>query len=121
MLTIDSTNRITMINGDTAYINVTVDNYTFVDGDRVTITVAETPAYRVASICKTITKGDSDTTNGYFNEDGSCTFIFQPGDTALLAAGSYVFDVQLNLVDGRVDTIIGPSTLTIIQGITKLK
>lgn len=109
MFRIDTGNRITMINGDTAYITLTVNEYQLSPGDSIRFTVKKTIKDRLPLISKEITD---------FNEDGTCTIILYPDDTYSLEAGSYLFDVQLTLSDGRIDTIIGPSTLNIITGIT---
>lgn len=125
MFKIETGNKITIINGDTGFFNLVVDDYEFTDGDMVTFTVASSTNYRTPIIDKTIIKGEENLDedgllNGVFNEDGSCTFFLNPKDTATLS-GSYVYDIQLNLVDGRVDTIIGPSTFTVQQGVTHKK
>ena len=125
MFKIETGNKIVTINGDTGYFNIIVDDYAFVDGDMVTFTAASSQNYRSPNISKSIIKGkenldeDGDVM-GYFNEDGSCTFLIHSKDTALLN-GDYMYDVQLNLADGRVDTIIGPSTLTVKKGVTHKK
>ena len=108
MFKIESGNRMTIINGDTGYFNVNIDNYTFVEGDMVTFTAASSQNYRNPDISKSIIMGGENKDNdgdimGYFNEDGSCTFVLHSKDTALLN-GDYMYDVQLNLVD---DIIIG--------------
>ena len=108
MLIIDKNNKITMINGDTGILNLKVSNHILKDGDRVTLTVKATLDAKPL-ISKTI-----DT----FNEDGTCSIVLDPMDTVSLKAGTYIYDIQLNLADGRVDTIIGPVAFTIIRGVT---
>ena len=109
MLIIDKTNKITIINGDTGILKLKVSNYTLSAGDSVTLTVKANATDPAPKLSKTITE---------FNSDGTCTIVLDPSDTVNLAAGAYVYDVQLNLSDGRVDTIIGPTTFTIIRGVT---
>ena len=108
MLVIDKNNRITIINGDTGILNLKVSNYALKEGDTVTLTVKATLDAKPL-ISKVI---DS------FNEDGTCTIVLDPSDTVGLRAGTYIYDIQLNLSDGRVDTIIGPVSFTIIRGVT---
>lgn len=125
MFKIETGNKITIMNGDTGFFNVTVDDYEFVIGDRVTFTVKSKITDSSPTIAKTLTMGGNNfdeegDVNGYFNEDGTCTFVLNSKDTARLA-GSFIYDIQLNLADGRVDTIIGPATFTVIKGVTHLK
>ena len=54
-----------------------------------------------------------------FLEDGSCILILDSEDTQKLDAGTYYYDVQVSLADGRVDTIIGPCKLVINKGVTE--
>lgn len=42
----------------------------------------------------------------------------EPEDTSNLDFGKYIYDVQLTLEDGTVDTIIAPSTFNILSEVT---
>lgn len=108
MFTIDNdTNTMTIVKKDTASFNVALDNYTLTDGDRVTFTIAkeveqETPLRQIivtdfidGVALVPITSEDSD-----------------------LDIGSYLYDVQINLADGRVDTVIGPAKFVVKGGVT---
>ena len=125
MFKIETGNKMTIINGDTAWFDIHVEGYTFVEGDMVTFTVAESKNYTMTIISKSIILGSDNLDEdgdikGCFNDDGSCTFFLQPKDTAK-RIGTYVYDIQLNLVDGRIDTIVGPSQFTVQQGVTHKK
>ena len=109
MLAIDKNNKITMINGDTAYIDLTLDNYALSEGDAVTITIKRKVTDTTPALTKTFRE---------FNEDGSCTIIFLPEETYGLEATNYIYDIQVNMIDGRVDTVIGPATFSIVRGVT---
>ena len=111
MLNIDSkTNKITIINGDTGFIHLVVDNYKLVLGDVVRFTVKSNIYDNEEVIAKDYTD---------FLEDGSCIIEFESQDTRDLDAGTYYYDVQVSLSDGRVDTIIGPCKLVINKGVTE--
>ena len=45
-------------------------------------------------------------------------FALMPDDTSNLKYGSYVYDVQLTLSDGRVETIIEPSEFIVAPEVT---
>lgn len=108
MFTIDNdTNKMTIVKKDTASFNVALDNYELTDGDRVTFTIAkeveqETPIKQIVvedfidgAALVSITSEDSD-----------------------LDIGDYLYDVQINLADGRVDTVIGPAKFVVKGGVT---
>lgn len=106
MFTIDSENRIEVIKGDTGVIELALDNYNLKDGDKVYFTV----------------KANYDSERLIFKEitsfvDGKVKFEFSPEDTNI-AIGMYLYDVQCNLADGRVDTVIKPNSFKVLGGIT---
>lgn len=108
MLNIDSkTNKITIVNGDTGNINFAIENYKLKEGDTVFFTVKSHNGNE--ELVKKIQT---------FNEDGSCLIYLTKDDTFDLS-GIYYYDVQVNLKDGRVDTIIGPARFYVIKGLTE--
>ena len=46
-------------------------------------------------------------------EDGNANIEITPNDTKDIPFKTYVYDIQLNRVDGTVNTIIPPSNFTI--------
>ena len=46
-------------------------------------------------------------------------FEFTPKNTANLACGKYVYDVQVNLADGSIYTVINPAQFIITKGVTE--
>jgi len=99
-------NRITVIQGDTGILDLALDNYQLKEGDKVYFTVKEGyDGERL--IFKEVTEFT----------DGKAKFIFTAEDTNL-EAGTYKYDVQCNLADGRVDTVIKPTEFKILGGIT---
>ena len=88
-------------------MNLNIDNYTFVDGDIVYFTV----------------KKDISDTNYKFQkvvkefEDNVAIIKLSSKDTSL-EAGEYLYDIQLSLKDGRVDTVVSPTLFEVVDGVT---
>ena len=101
-------NNITIVKKDTAAITIQLDNYQLGAGDVVRFTVAAELESPNPLISKTISD---------FEVDGSCIISLTTEDTNL-DADTYYYDVQVNLADGRVDTIIGPAKFKIVEGVT---
>lgn len=101
-------NNITIVMKDTAAITIQLDNYQLGTGDVVHFTVAaelESPNPLISKVIST------------FEEDGSCIISLDTTETDL-PADTYYYDVQVNLADGRVDTIIGPAKFKVVEGVT---
>lgn len=99
---------IKVIQGDTGIFDLTLDNYTLKEGDKVYFTVKED--YNSAPmIFKEVDEF----------EDGRAKFILTSKDTNI-EVGTYLYDVQCNLADGRVDTVITPNQFQVIGGITSV-
>ena len=120
MLNIDSkTNKITIINGDTGIIHIQIDNYQLKEGDVLRFTVKSNAHDDEEIIKKDIDTFDTANPDGYFLENGSCIILLKSEDTQLEKAGTYFYDIQVNLSDGRIDTIIGPCKFIINKGVTE--
>ena len=108
MFIIDNdTNTMSIIRKDTGSFQLALDNYSLGDGDKATFTVAkeleqETPVIQV--VLESFV-------------DGVATFFLTSAMTDI-EVGQYVYDVQINTKDGRVDTIIGPSKFKVLGGVT---
>lgn len=106
MFTVDKNNKIELIQGDTGILDLSLDNYQLQEGDKVYFTV----------------KASFDSERLIFKEvteftDGKAKFIFTAEDTNI-SSGAYLYDVQCNLADGRVDTVIRPTRFKVLGGIT---
>lgn len=99
--------NITIVNEDTMSLEVTMTNYIFQEGDRMFFTVRKSAGDEEALIDKEIT----------IFSGASGEINLSSADTNLPPA-TYVYDVQLSLADGTVDTVIGPANFTVIQGVT---
>ena len=97
MLAIDVNNKIRMVRGDTACIEFALDNHTLVEGDKVKFTVKQSYAQEEPSIIKEITT---------FTENGTALIVLKEEDTKGLEAGDYLYELEVRLADGTIDTII---------------
>ena len=119
MFVIDSTNKIRMVQGDTGCIKLKLTNYPLSNGDIVKFAVTSKNVVQPAVfslnsasasllIEKTITE---------FEEDGSAMIVLNGEDTLDLPPGNYLYEIQVNTKDGRIDTVITTTRLTIMEGI----
>ena len=97
---------IKLTRGDSAEFDITVEDangspYELQDGDEVEFTVKQSVYDKTALIQKTGTR-----------------IQIKPEDTAALSYKKYVYDVQVTLADGTVDTIIPPSTFEVLSEVT---
>ncbi len=100
------TQTISMIAKDTGDFVVNIDNYLLAEGDTVFFTVntaleLENPL--ISKVVQTFV-------------DNKAVFHLTANDTAL-APGNYLYDVQVNTADGRVDTVLGPAKFKISGGV----
>lgn len=107
MYTIDNKKKIKIVKGDTAIFDIATSNYIFKDGDKVYFTVKYSVDDEEKVIQKVITS---------FNENVAKVILSK--DDTNVDIGVYVYDVQLSLLDGRVDTVIPPTKFEIIGGVT---
>ena len=100
--------NISMIRGDSQSIIVSVkdkdDNKVpLITGDMIYLTVKDSVNTEEKVLQKVVTQF----------EDGNATIEITPDDTNDIPFKTYVYDIQLNRVDGTVNTIIPPSNFTI--------
>ena len=108
MFTIDNdTNAMTIIKKDTASFDVALDNYNLEAGDSVTFTVSKQVEEEEPILQKTVTDF----------VDGIATVKLTKEDTNI-EIGTYLYDIQIDTQDGRVDTVIGPAKFTVKGGVT---
>lgn len=108
MFTIDNDTKVmTIIKKDTASFDVALDNYILDDGDEVVFTIAPEVEQEEPILQKKITN---------FVE-GKAVVSLTKEDTNI-EIGTYLYDIQINTRDGRVDTVVGPAKFKIIGGVT---
>lgn len=106
MFKINNKNEIAIVRGDTGKFKVDITDakgepYDLEPGDQLTLTVRKTPSSDDILIQK---HGDE--------------IEFTPENTARLPYGRYVYDLELRLADGQVDTIIQPTLFEILPEVT---
>ena len=102
-----------MIRGDSESITLSLKDdesvISFVTGDTVYFTVKRSAAVDEIALQKIVTE---------FNEDGNCIIEIAPDDTKDLEFRSYVYDIQLNRLDGTVTTIVPCSKFVVLKEVT---
>lgn len=107
MFTIDSRKNMKIVKGDTAIFDISLKNYTFVEGDKVYFTVKYSVDDTENVIQKVVTT---------FNKN-KAKIILNKEDTNI-DTGTYLYDIQCSFVDGRVDTVVVPTKFEVIGGVT---
>ena len=105
MFSIDETNRIKIIRGDTASLILTIKDYSLSQGDQVKLTVKKNIRDSKAAITKVVTE---------FVE-GKAIIYLEEKDTKNLIAGDYVYEIEVRLSNGTIDTIIHATQFKILS------
>ena len=107
MFEILGSNHMRIVQGDTAIFDLNISDYNFVEGDVVYFTVKKSIKDKEYTLQKVVTE---------FNEN-TAKFKLNKEDTNI-RAGNYIYDIQVSLQDGRVDTIVLPSKFEVLEGVT---
>lgn len=107
MFLIDNRRRMKIVKGDTAIFNIGINDYNFVEGDKVYFTVKKSVDDTENAIQKVVT-----------SFDGNQAKIFLCKEDTNIEAGEYLYDVQCSLSNGIVDTIVLPTKFKVLGGIT---
>lgn len=100
------TNMITMVSKDTGDFVVNINNYLLAEGDTVYFTVNTAVEKENPLISKEVKEF----------VDNKAVIRLTTQDTSL-AVGTYLYDIQVNTADGRVDTVLGPAKFKITGGV----
>lgn len=105
--------NISMIRGDSENITISLkdvngDNLYFEDGDTLFLTVKDSVNTDIITLQKIV--------NTF--QDNQAIIEIKPEDTKNLKFKDYVYDIQLNKINGYVKTIIPPSKFTIEGEVT---
>lgn len=95
--------------GDTATIDFALTNYVYEAGDVVYLSVKRKSGDTAYILQKVITPAVG---------TSEVVFCFEHEDTNDIAPGSYVYDVQVSLASGGVQTPIGPGNFILTGGVT---
>lgn len=110
MLIVSKSGEIKLTRGDTARLTVSITNetdgsvYELQEGDVLTLSVKKSVEDAETTLAKEITSSN--------------TFHIEPKDTAGLAFGKYIYDVQLTTSGGDVYTVIGPANFELLKEVS---
>ena len=110
MLYVNDDNTIELTRGDTAYISVPIteestgDAYTMTSSDTLRFTIKKKETDEEPVVQKTAV--------------GANNFHILPSDTAGLAFGKYIYDVELETASGDVYTVIVPTEFKLLKEVT---
>lgn len=108
MINIDSESKnMAIIRKDTASFTLSLNNYELQDGDKVIFTLASSLESPKPLLQKEVDK---------FN-NGVAEFFLSTNDTNI-EIGKYFYDIQVELSNGQVDTVIGPARFVVEGGVT---
>ena len=100
-------NHMRVVQGDTATFTINVDEHEFIEGDLVYFTVKKDITDKEYVLQKIV----SDFT------DNVAIFNLSKEDTSL-DVGAYIYDIQVSLSNGIIDTIVLPSKFEVLGGVT---
>ena len=105
--------KISMTRGDTAVLNCKI-YYSDANGTEYTMQSGDSLVFTVRTSAKTTSATDFTFQKTFTNNQ----ITISPTDTASLAYGNYVYDVQLTLSDGTVNTIIPINVFCLTEEVT---
>ena len=117
MFKISHDKKITMVRGDTGAIRMRIHNYELSQGDEVRFAIAN-KANPSILLCQHSDKKivlEKQVTE--FEKDGSARIIIRPCDTENLQPGKYLYEIQVETKDGRIDTVVPLSSFTLMDGL----
>ena len=95
---------LSMIKGDSANLAIELSDYEYSEGDTLTLTVKKSLDEEEIIFSHTVPANEA---IGIF-----------PEDTNNVKAGRYFYDVQLDMVNGNRITVINPSFIVFMEGVT---
>ena len=105
---ISANSNIKMIRGDSEVLLISCKGYSFVQGDKITFTVRKSRRDTTKHLQKIATEF----------VDGKAVININPEDTSGMDFGEYIYDVQLDRMDGVVKTIVKPAAFTVELEVT---
>lgn len=100
---------ITAVCGDTATMLFSLANYTYQLGDIVYFSVKRKESDPGYVLQKSISPAEG---------TSEVAFLFTHEDTNTIPPGKYVYDIQVSLATGEVQTPLGPGTFILTGGVT---
>ena len=109
MFKVDYNKKITITEGDTGYLKLSIPNYKIAPGDTIYFRVkAKDHGYLFQKVV----------TGEEHIENGMATIKIEPQDTKSKELGVYLYDIQLTRENKDIFTVVGPRNFEIMEGIT---
>lgn len=108
--------KITMVQGDTGVIRMKISNYELSQGDEVRFAIVNKANPSILLCQHSDKKIVLEKQVTVFERDGSARIVIYPYDTEYLQPGKYLYEIQVKTKDGRIDTVVPLTALTLMDG-----
>ena len=108
--------KITMVQGDTGVIRMRISNYELSQGDEVRFAIVNKANPSILLCQHSDKKIVLEKQVTVFEKDGSARILIYPYDTEYLQPGKYLYEIQVKTKDGRIDTVVPLTALTLMDG-----
>ena len=108
--------KITMVQGDTGVIRMIISNYELSQGDEVRFAIVNKANPSILLCQHSDKKIVLEKQVTVFEKDGSARIVIYPYDTEYLQPGKYLYEIQVVTKDGRTDTVVPLTALTLMDG-----
>ena len=108
--------KITMVQGDTGVIRMRISNYELSQGDEVRFAIVNKANPSILLCQHSDKKIVLEKQVTVFEKDGSARIVIYPYDTEYLQPGKYLYEIQVVTKDGRTDTVVPLTALTLMDG-----
>ena len=108
--------KITMVQGDTGVIRMRISNYELSQGDEVRFAIVNKANPSILLCQHSDKKIVLEKQVTVFEKDGSARIVIYPYDTEYLQPGKYLYEIQVVTKDGRTDTVVPLTGLTLMDG-----
>ena len=116
MFKIGYNKKITMVQGDTGVIRMRISNYELSQGDEVRFAIVNKANPSILLCQHSDKKIVLEKQVTVFEKDGSARIVIYPYDTEYLQPGKYLYEIQVVTKDGRTDTVVPLTALTLMDG-----
>ena len=108
--------KIIMVQGDTGVIRMKISNYELSQGDEVRFAIVNKANPSILLCQHSDKKIVLEKQVTVFEKDGSARIVIFPYDTEYLQPGKYLYEIQVVTKDGRTDTVVPLTALTLMDG-----
>ena len=116
MFKISYDKKITMVQGDTGVIRMKISNHELSQGDEVRFAIVNKANPSILLCQHSDKKIVLEKQVTVFEKDGSARIVIYPYDTEYLQPGKYLYEIQVKTKDGRIDTVVPLTALTLMDG-----